>query len=375
MNVKDNQVDYRLKAFSDLQIRVNSFSKKRALVVFDKTGAVRTDVEVRINKKKIPFHVATQSFNFFYKKEEALITVHSPEGDFYFEYNDDSFDDDKTFGERVKETEVYAYYQTIKWFTRRQFRKVGSLFTGKDLQLYTGYMAFNKPKYLPGDTVKMKSFIVHLSGKPVSKTLELYLSEYYGSSKRKLLATIKPEKKGNYVFEFVLPDSLQTGKGYTLTLEKDNKKFIEGRFRLEDYQLDETSYKFRTDKLTYISGEPIQLYMKGTDANGLPLLDASVKLTAITNGISALEPRQVFVPYYVWEHEQKLDNIGETKIIFPDSLIPRINMSIKIAVLFKNSNNETHEETQTITIKRRTHEIKIKNEEGYILADYQQGRC
>jgi hypothetical protein len=370
MNVEQNKVVYSLKSYTDLQVKISSRHHKHALVVFDKTGIIRKDVKVTMNEKKIPFHAATQSFNFFYKKEEGLITVHTNEGDVYFSYDDNAYESYDNFGERIRASKIYSLPERTVWYGRKQVRKLRAVLAGKSLETYTGYMAFNKPKYLPGDTVKMKSFIANSSGKPISEKLSLYLLDSYNYGKRKLLTTIQPAKKGNYVYEFILPDSLITGRDYRLEFEKGEKQVMSETFRLEDYQLDETSYKFNSDKLTYFYGEPIQLYLNGTDANGLPLMDASVDITAITEKINALEPRPVFVPYYVWKHTQKLDNIGETKITFPDSLIPRIGMSMRIKAVFKNSNNELHEESKVITIKRVAKEIKIKTEGGYILADY-----
>lgn len=40
---------------------------------------------------------------------------------------------------------------------------------------HTGYIVFNKPKYLPGDTVKFKAFLVSKKGDPVSKTIDVIL--------------------------------------------------------------------------------------------------------------------------------------------------------------------------------------------------------
>jgi hypothetical protein len=370
MNVKENIAVYYLMSYTDLQIKISSLHHKHALVVFDKTGVIRKDVKVSMNNKKIPFHAATQSFKFFYKKEEGLITVHTTDGNFYFEYTDDGYEEYENFGERIRASKLYALPKRTVSYSRRQINRLCAVLAGKNLETYNGYMAFNKPKYLPGDTVKMKSFIVNSARKPISENLSLYFYEPYGSAKRKLLTTMKPVKRGNYVYEFVLPDSLITGRDYRLEFEKGEKSVMSETFRLEDYQLDETSYKFNSDKSTYSYGEPIQLYLKGTDANGLPLMDASVELTAITEKINDLEHRPVFVPYSIWEHTQKLDNIGETKIIFPDSLIPRIGMSMRLKAVFKNSNNELHEESKVITIKRVAKEIKIKMEGGYILADY-----
>jgi hypothetical protein len=44
---------------------------------------------------------------------------------------------------------------------------------------YKGYLVFNKPKYLPSDTLKCKAFITNKNGKPINKELKFYENDYF----------------------------------------------------------------------------------------------------------------------------------------------------------------------------------------------------
>jgi hypothetical protein len=94
----------------------------------------------------------------------------------------------------------------VKNFFRRSWDRI---WNGPDEDYFharhDGYMVFNKPKYLPGDTVKLKAFIVKKkNGKPLEEEARLILD----SDKPRVLATLVPYAPGAYEYRFVLHDSL-----------------------------------------------------------------------------------------------------------------------------------------------------------------------
>src|SRR5690606_3620045 len=102
---------------------------------------------------------------------------------------------------------------------------------------HTGYMVFNKPMYLPGDTVKFKAFVVRRKGQPVNKKVKVILQN---GRKNIELTHLEPYAKGGYKFEFFLHDSLELrlDNYYTIRLElKDRKEYISKSFKYEDYEL------------------------------------------------------------------------------------------------------------------------------------------
>lgn len=57
-------------------------------------------------------------------------------------------------------------------------------------QKWRGYLVFNKPKYLPGDTVKYKAFVTNLKGKPLTDSVTVALHKT--GNEQKVMARMAP---------------------------------------------------------------------------------------------------------------------------------------------------------------------------------------
>jgi len=99
---------------------------------------------------------------------------------------------------------------------------------------YPGYMVFNKPKYRHFDTLKMKAFVVNTDGKPLRRKLDVVL---YANYETKILATIKPETPGAYVYDFVISDSLRLNSNITVSLKYYHESIKQNSVIIEDYEL------------------------------------------------------------------------------------------------------------------------------------------
>jgi hypothetical protein len=73
----------------------------------------------------------------------------------------------------------------IERFFRNSYRKIACLFDpyhcnyyNKFSEKHKGYLVFNKPKYMPGDTVKFKAFIINKKGKPIKGKVDVMLGKY-----------------------------------------------------------------------------------------------------------------------------------------------------------------------------------------------------
>jgi uncharacterized protein YfaS (alpha-2-macroglobulin family) len=118
---------------------------------------------------------------------------------------------------------------------------------------HTGYFVFNKPKYLPGDTVKFKAYLITKKGKPIDKNVHVILQN---NRKDIELIQLAPYRSGGYNYEFYLHDSLQLqlDRTYTIRLElNDRKEYINGFFKYEDYELSKNQLSLRVDKKEHFS--------------------------------------------------------------------------------------------------------------------------
>ncbi len=223
----------------------------------------------------------------------------------------------------------------------------GDLF--ESYQYYQGYLVFNTPKYLPGDTVKLKSFIVDKKGKAVNKILDVKLQGNDG--KVFTLTSLEPYRKGAYEYQFFLHDSLnlKPDKYYMLSLsDKRQRGFITNSFKYEDYELSAIHLDVRTKAETQYHGSGFSIFLKGTDENNLNLMDARVQIYAKPRKTEKYFNECVFIPDTLFYIEKDLKPRGETEVEIPDVDFPQANFSYEINFRLLTSDNQTYTINKTI---------------------------
>ncbi|WP_044204426.1 alpha-2-macroglobulin family protein [Flammeovirga sp. OC4] len=223
---------------------------------------------------------------------------------------------------------------------------------------YKGYFVFSKPKYKPYEKVKFKTYIVHKkTGKPYHKPLTVVVSRY---SKEKILGEIVPYDKGGYTYDFNLVDSLDLKLDYHYTIKLlDDKKniIVEGKFKYEDYELGKNELTVRVENENHFKGKKANLFIKATDENELPLMDAKVEVIVMTKKINEYYADSVFVADTLYTTHQDLASKGETKIALSDSLFPEASFEYKVKVVMRTSDNEVKQKTKTLQYWYEQHEI------------------
>jgi len=213
---------------------------------------------------------------------------------------------------------------------------------------YTGYLVFNKPKYQPGDTVKLKAFLVTKKGKTINEQVKVILET---SKKDIVLTTLTPYSKGGYEYQFPLHDSLQLqlDRDYYISIETNNSKsFIRNSFKYEDYELTKAKLSVRMDETEQYFNKEFKLYLKGTDENGLNLLDARLEILAQPKTINSYLGKQVFIPDTLLYFQKKLEPTNETEVLIPDSTFPKANFDYDISIKLLTSDNEVISESKNV---------------------------
>ncbi len=226
------------------------------------------------------------------------------------------------------------------------------LFEDKD---YEGYLVLNKPKYKPGDTVKLKAFVTNRTGKPISKKVDLQLTNWSSSRYSKTINSIKPYRPGAYAFEFVLDDSLKLSldKEYRITLnDKGYNNYPEARFDFEEYELKSNKYSLRSTSNAEVN-KPGVVFLKGTDSNDLPLYDIRAEITVKSKNVKDYYDQKIFIADTLWKHNLTLDPIGETKVVLPDSIFPNASFDYEVIVDFKNTENEVQQKSVSLSYDRK----------------------
>ncbi|MCJ7446711.1 MAG: hypothetical protein MUO72_03370 [Bacteroidales bacterium] len=242
--------------------------------VYDLKGNIISDADVQIRQKKLQFDYKTQLYVDKKSNRRGLLKVsHNGYTGFYNlsrQYNNSAVKRGSRillYGTPLKyiwmpvnfvihlpidatRSVIQGWPQgtisrTARFFTKA-FYSVASIFDSYYYDYYgenkfgskhKGYMVFNKPKYLPGDTVKFKAFLVSENGKPVTRTVNIVL---HTGKKSIELTKLKPYSDGAFEYQFFLHDSLdlQLDRDYYVSLEMNEyKEYISESFKYEDYEL------------------------------------------------------------------------------------------------------------------------------------------
>lgn len=404
---KDEQ-KISITTIQDFNIYIFNNNTDLCIQVFDLEGNLIDDADVAIRGKRLHFNIKTQSFLDRKSNQKGLLQVTHNGFTAYFDlarqYNN-SFIRRETrkviYGTPIK----YAWmpvnfvihlpidgiksivrgwpqgtiYRTKNFFVN-SFHKIGSLFgndyysnyysRNKFRNKHTGYIVFNKPKYLPGDTVKFKAFLVKNNGKPVDNNIRVILQN---NVKDIELAELEPYRSGGYNYEFFLHDSLQLqlDRYYTIRLElNDRKEYISGSFKYEDYELSKNKLSIRVDETEQYRNNDISVFITGTDENDLSLMDARVELLLTPRSINKYFEKITFIPDTLLFLEKSLNPAGETEVILPDSTFPKSNFDYTVNVRLLTSDNESISETEQISYYYEFEIFNIEVETDSIRFEY-----
>lgn len=346
------------------------------LEVRDSSGAPVPAARLWVNGKEIARNSTTSSFIIKNKKpDEALIKVAIP-GDTLFMELTAMEDMDRTTWQQWWSN--FGYTKTgrvLGWpvqKVKRLFRPGRYYRSRSKKDTNYGYMVFNKPKYQPGDTVRLKAYVLDKRKKVYRKPLILHLSyTCRGAYTDKKLTSLSPQTPGAFLYEFVLGDSLESDRQYAITWKDGKRARLRGTFKIEDYLLDEvTEYNLRAEKGRYTQADTLVFYASAKDANGLGLMDGRVQLALLTERIDRFYDTQMWVPDTLWTEELSLAAEGDTKIVVPAARLPQADMQVSAKAVFRNSNNEIQEKQVSIEYRKDTRQISIDMEDGWLQASY-----
>ena len=345
---------------TSISARVINSQKGIMIQVVDSTETIIEDAVVTLNGKPLTFDPTTKTFTKRkWDKEKADVSVKANGEALVFDLKkNDSYRKQKR-----KKGNFWRKLNPLPLVNRMR-RKVWSCIKGKrPSDYYQGYMVLNKPKYRPGDTVKVKGYFINKKKKNLTQDLELRL---YNKRKDVLHQQVVSKGKGVYVTEFVLEDSfeLKLDRNHTLFFYDKYKKreywVRKHSFRYEDYQLDEVKYDFKLKKSSYFYGDTVRFLANGFYKNGLRVKDAQVKIQILVpentanyaQASSFYTDKVVIENDTLWTYIQTLDTQGPTEIIVPDSVWPAANFRYQIISTFTNTNGEIQTKKTSIQLNK-----------------------
>jgi TonB-dependent SusC/RagA subfamily outer membrane receptor len=392
-----NKLELEVVSVNNVKINILNNNRDLSIMVNDLSGNILSDANIKLKNKNIPYNFQTKTYLSPYTNRKGLLKItyqghinyYNLKADYHFSkfkiatnkivYRSPlkyiaipvrivfniPYDTYRLCRYRRPNGFYYFAYKpvgdiakSIKWgYPYGYIGSISNIFKARNKH-YNGYLIFNKPKYLPGDTIYLKAYIVDEKNKPIKDSLriEIYMDEY------KPLGWVKPYRPGAYQFKFIATKNmgLKLDMDYSISLKKENYTCISNSFRFEEYELKSTHYDLRANKKDYHYNEPVTFYCKGTDENDLVLTDARVELILLKKDITTYYNNRVFIPDTLWVHKQNLDPLGETKIMVPDSIFPAASVNIKVLANFLNSNNELQQRTLVLSKDNAQKEIVFK---------------
>ncbi|SHM84418.1 Alpha-2-macroglobulin family protein [Chitinophaga jiangningensis] len=266
------------------------------------------------------------------------------------------------------------------WIAKKwsQLRKIFSKpYTNKE---FKGYLVTSKPKYKPGDTVRLKAFITNAKGIPVNIPLQLKLGQERNDEEEDtILQVLRPYRPGAYEHTFVLTEDLDLDLDETYKISlgtrfktSRKKEYIHKTFEYEAYELSQLTFKARSDKNSYSPGMPVKFFLKATDENNLPLLDGRVTVTVNINASSNFQNGITFIPKKLWQQEITLEQTGETVVLMPDSIFPQADLQCSVTCQLNSSSNDTQTESFTFSRLKTLRDVRFERIADSIAITYSE---
>ena len=352
--ISSQKVNYRLYTYSQFgSIQAFSTGKKTWILAPNKQYSPE-QIELKIDDTSIPFDPVSNSFRVDKKLYQGLVEVSSPAETRFYQL-EQFLQPAKTVSYfSVNSQQIYANQKQLGKRYRKK-KKLKRKLDYPEPEDYEGFLALNQPVYKPGDTVKLKGFVVNQIGKALQIPLDLYLGPYdmnlKTSSEVNHIQKLKPISPGAYTYEFILADSLVLDKSYTLVLATpDSQTLVSNDFHLEEYLLDELSWNLEVNSVLD-KGDSLIVSISGTDANGLPVQDGWLSLKLEFGRLDDTLRQEGYIPYLIYETEEAIDRSGKINIHIPDSLLPDEPIMYNLKVNVSNSANEVQEFSRYIYVK------------------------
>lgn len=369
VHANGNRLQYELKTVGNLQLKVVNNRKDLAVVLHRGGGTLVEDAQVSLGRRPLKWDGVTKSYRLNNRRRAGTLRVVQGGTAYYFPL-EDRRQSTSSFREVIRKMPhsfplVYITRTVRKW--KGNNYRYWNYFRSTTIheRKFRSYLTFSKPIYKPGDTVKLKAFVLQKNGRGIDKKLLVRLTSK-DFTVDSILTVLKPYRTGGYTYEFVLSDSLDLDldESYLVTLEEERsrqynvhayegdkdedeyalqrKVVARGKFEYEEYELEAITFTARADKKEHSRGEVQSLFFKATDENDLPIMDGRLQVTVVarSNNPGQFHAPHVFLPDTLWRHSAPLETVGETKVTVPDSVFPQASFDYEVMCELLNSNNE-----------------------------------
>lgn len=370
VEANENQLNFTDYIVDDLYFKIVP-AEKMMLCLHDSLGNIITDAIVKCGSKKLTFDKKSQTYNTSKVKDEQIIEINNKGVCHYIEIE-------------KQDSHYYGYKSNIFKTTWRKTKGlwyniksgVHYIFNPEDKPTrnkYTGFIVFNKPKYKPNETVKLKAYMAEYKGKPYNKPVDLQLYSYYPHKIDTILVKdLMPYRPGMYEYQFRLTDSLnlKLDSHYTIALKTKSKRDneINDRFKYEDYELKSIRFSMTTDKTEYAKGDSVKIKLKVSDENEMALYGGRTEIYVIPQRIEKQKNNEtIFIPDTLWTNTIDMNDISEKIVTLPDSIFPLgASLHYRVNCTYLSADNEKKTESKTLYWKANDYIIDFSLSKGML---------
>jgi hypothetical protein len=399
LKVEGNSAVYEYFAVTGYRFEILNNKRDLVIQLFDSSGAVLNDAELKIRQKRIPFDARINAYRLETTDRDGLLAISRGGVATYHDIEKNYRTNGLKRGYQAvfyKSPLKYIYrpvanlvtlpYYAVKGLVSyddynpswRYFAHLGEKFSdifrsrenkltrSHEYQPYTGYLVFSKPMYRPGDTLKFKSFVVDSkNGKPVDYEVKVFLQKRWErKNKRIFLGILSPVKPGSFIYQLSLSDSIKMilDSDYEIQLCETGKKEVElvsGVFRYSDYELKRIQYNLSVSSGIHYRGVPQFVTVRATDDNGMMVPDCRAELEVISGAVSKFHANRVFVPDVLWKTQLEIKS-GRAEIEIPDTVFPEVSMKYYVHAVFFSADNEKTQKDTLVEFRFNPLNLKVE---------------
>jgi len=366
----ENRLSFTDYVFDDLHYKIVP-AENFMLCLYDSTGTIITDAVVKCGSKTLRFDQKTRTYNSKNVRNEQIIEINNKD---VYHYIEITRQDSRYY---LHKTNLFktAWRRTQRlWYDIKHL--VHCIFNPDDrpsVSKYKGFIVLSKPKYKPGEIVKLKAYITKRNDDPTNKPLSLRLYNYHPHKIDTILKKdLLPYRPGMYEYQFKLNDSLnlKLDNNYTLSLEDDNHIYnaISEQFVYEEYELKSIRLSVNVDKKEYAVGDSVKIKLKVSDENDMAVYGGRAEIYVTPLQIDKQKKNEIiFIPDTLWSYNLEMNDIAERTIVLPDSIFPGdVSLLYRVNCIYLSADNERKMEFKTLYRNTKDHIIDFSLSKGML---------
>ncbi|MEM6345139.1 MAG: alpha-2-macroglobulin family protein [Bacteroidota bacterium] len=331
-------------------IRLQTLEGQRYLYIPNKR--FRSDsLAVQIGEQSLDYAADWGLFRLGERSKSGVLRISSPAETIYLRF-------ETSEQEVILLSEIDAVSKKTQYSEHRRAPKEWKTFLGFGLKKWylseesQGYLALNQPLYRPGDSLKLKAYILDGAGAELNENLNLQISPADSPSEAKLWANISPKGTGIYTFTGQLGDSLRLDRSYTLFLQNEaGQTLVQNHFKLEDYLLNEFVFSFFREPSSDLLTDSSHFIFKARTENDLPVPGVRVFLEAKLWGVRNAGKTPIYAPIDLIDTLIDLPPSGFYRLSLPPQRFPALASEFQFTARFVGTNGE--QSTEYLYIIRR----------------------